>query len=220
MSPFLLLLLVVASIWTRLSDCAIILESPTSDDTSLAIDPSNLFDPGTSVLDPKVAAIDKESKLSTDGELTPTYDCFSYNVPFKSRLRVRECDPTNLRTRPENESDGETDTTPEGHSGRDFQPPNEENKTPSDQGEAEPEKEPGGLPTNVSAQNPWAECRKYLRGLLKYAVCDNPDPNYTHYQPLPLLYLNAPFWTLFHCTLGKLVHCQEFWPLKPFSDFG
>lgn len=203
------LLLVMTSIWTRISCSPTILEPSVPDDTSATIDTANLFDLGTSNFNSKVAAIDGESNLFTNGELTASNDDSCYNVPSKSKLRARGCVPSNLRTEPQNAPEGETRTTPKDHGERHFQTPNEEIKAipsdqGSDQGETKPEEEPG-LPIQLTAKNPWLECRKYLRGILKYPVCDYPDPDYAHYQPLPLVWPNAPFWTLFRCTLGKLV---------------
>lgn len=208
------LLLVMTSIWTRISCSTTILEPSVPDGTSLTIDTVNLVDPGTSNFNSKVAAIDGQSNLFTNGELTASNDEFCYNVPSKSKLRARGCVPSNLRTEPQNAPEGETKTPPKDHGGRDFQTPNEDIKANpsnqgSDQGETKPEEE-SGLPIQLTAKNPWLECRKYLRGILKYAVCDYPDPEFARYEPLPLVWLNAPFWSLSRCTLGKLVSAQKF----------
>lgn len=199
------LLLVMTSIWTRISCSTTILEPSVPDGTSLTIDTANLVDPGTSNFNSKVAAIDGQSNLFTNGELTASNDEFCYNVPSKSKLRARGCVPSNLRTEPQNAPEGETKTPPKDHGGRDFQTPNEDIKANpsnqgSDQGETKPEEE-SGLPIQLTAKNPWLECRKYLRGILKYAVCDYPDPEFARYEPLPLVWLNAPFWSLSRCTL-------------------
>lgn len=205
------LLLVITSIWTRISFSTTILEPSVSDGTSLATDASNPFDSGRSIIGSEVASIDAESNLFANGELTPSYDCFSYNVPFKAKLRGRRCDYSNLRTKPQTAPGGKTQTSPKSHGGPDPQEPNdpsdETNSPPSD---AEPEEEFDGFLNNLIIQDPWVQCRKYLRGLLKYPVCDNPDVNYAIYQPLPLVYPNAPFWSLFHCTLGELLHRHDF----------
>ncbi|MCJ1423206.1 hypothetical protein MMC29_001088, partial [Sticta canariensis] len=144
------LLLVIISIWTRISLSNIILEPSASDDTSLAIDTSNPFDPGRHIIGSEVASIDAESNLFANGELTPSYDCFSYNVPSKAKLRARRCDYSNLRTKSQTVPGGETQTSPKSHGGRDPQEPNgpsdETNSPPSD---AEPEEEFDGVLTNV-----------------------------------------------------------------------
>lgn len=216
------LLLVVTSIWTRISFSTTVLEPWVSDDTSLAIDTSNPFDPDRSTINSEVASIDAQSNSLANGELTPSYDCFSYNVPSKAKLRARRCDYSNLRTKPQTAPGGETQTPPKSHGGGDPQEPNdssdEKNSPPSN---AEPEEEFDGVLTNVVVKDPWIQCSKYLRGILKYAVCDNPYINPV-YQPLPLVYPNAPFWALFSCTLGKLLHRHDFRvifePWKWFSD--
>lgn len=203
---FRFLLLVITSIWARTSCSASILEPSVSDGISLSSDASNPFGPGMSIVDSKLAAIDTETKVFANAELTPYYECSSYNVPSKAKSRVRRCNSPN----PGVVSEGGIKTQPEAHGCRDPQPPNESEKeqtdTPSDQCEAKPEEESSGPPTNVKTKNPWDECKKYLNGLLPYAVCDDPDPRLTIYSPLPLVYPNAPLWTLLYCTLGRLIH--------------
>lgn len=203
------LLLVLASVWTRISCSALILEPSV---LSLASsDSSNPFDAGLSTADSKLAASsDTETKLvANNGELTPSYDCLPYNnAPFKARVRVRQlCKASNLRTTPQPAPEGDRKTQPEAHGGGDPHGSSEENDgSPSEPSGAKmpEEEEPSSrAPTNLQTQNPWDECKKHLRGMLKYAVCDDPDPAYSFYRPLPLVYPNAPFWTLLHCTLGK-----------------
>lgn len=197
------LLLAITSIWARTSCSASILEPSVSDGISLSSDTSNPFGPGMSILHSKSAAIDTETKVFANAELIPAYECVSYNVPSKAKSRTRRCNPSNLGAISE---DG-TRTQPEAHGCRDSQTLNEELNTPqSDQCEAEPEEESSGPPANVKTKNPWDECKKYLNGILTYAVCDDPDPRYAIYSPLPVVYLNAPFWTLLYCTLGRLIH--------------
>lgn len=205
------LLLVITSIWTRISFSATIVEPRVADGTSLAIDTSNPFDPGRSIEGSEVASIDAELNLFANGELTPSYDCFSYNVPSKAKLRARRCDYSNLGTSPQTAPGVKTQASPKSDGGSDPQEPNDpKDDTNPPTSKTEPEKESDGVLTNLVVQDPWVECRKYLRGLLKYPVCDYPDVNYAVYQPLPQVYLNAPFWSLFRCTLGKLLHRHDF----------
>ena len=188
------LLLVIISIWTQISFSTTILEPSVSDGTSLAIDTSNPLDPGRNIIGSEVASIDAESNLFANGELTPSYDCFSYNVPFKAKLRARRCNYSNLRTKPQTAPVGNTQTSPKSHGGRDSQEPNvpsdETNPPPSD---AEPDEEFDGVLTNVVVKDPWVQCRKYLRGLLKVTVganhniyysCLSTSPSGTSQRPL------------------------------------
>ncbi|MCJ1468151.1 hypothetical protein MMC07_006779 [Pseudocyphellaria aurata] len=204
-------LLLGMSIWSRISCSTAIL--PLLDDTS---DP---FVPGRSILDADVVAIDTQSNLFSNAELTPSYDCFSDNIPLKANLRARNCNPYNLRTKPQTTPEGETQQSPTGHGGRDPQTPNEENPTPeSNQGnqdETKPEEEPTDSITNVQTIDPWTECKKFLGGILKYAVCDSGNAVNAVSAPLPLVYLNAPFWTLSYCTLGRLVRRHTFQMIFP-----
>lgn len=203
-------LLLVMSIWTRISCSTAILEPSVSD----AADP---LDPGRSILDAEVVAIDTKSNLFGDADLTPSYDCFSYNVPLEAKLRARRCDPYILRTKPQTTPEGETQQRPKDHGGRDPETPNEENKPPEsdqgdqgDQGETKPEEDPTDNLTNVKTMDPWAECKKFLGGILTYAVCDSGHASNAFYAPRPDVYLNAPFWTLLYCTLGRLVRHHAF----------
>ncbi|MCJ1266262.1 hypothetical protein MMC22_006145 [Lobaria immixta] len=67
------LLLVMTSIWTRISCSATILEPSVPDGTSLMIDTANLFDPGTSNFNSKVAAIDVMMSIATTFHPSPNY---------------------------------------------------------------------------------------------------------------------------------------------------
>lgn len=210
------MLLVITSIWTRVNYSTAILGPSDFDSTSLAIDTSDLFDPGMSILDSKVTATDTESNSFTDRELTSNFNCFTYNVPSKAKSRIRRengrcINPINSGTKPQTPTEGETKKAPTSHDNSDFQTPNEDRYVPTNsQSEEKPEKEPEGLPTNFITIDPSVECPKYLRGLLKYAVCDDSNPFHRFFSPQPLLYLNAPFWTLLYSTLGRLIHHHEF----------